>query len=229
MAEDAISPGGNAQLNTPAGCGISNQTSSEIRSIMVDTIDADRRAVHSPIQRLLLVDDDAPFRRRLQGTLERYGFVVTGATNLSDARRVLLALDPTHAIVDLRLPDGNGLDLVAELDARHPHIRIIVLTGFGNLATAVAAVKAGAADYLAKPADPLDVIKALEALPGMRAAPPTNPMSGEAIRWEHIQRLLSDNGGNISETARRLKMHRRTLQRTLSKVGETKLQYGRTE
>lgn len=189
----------------------------------VDATAIDRPVDHAPVQRLLLIDDDEPFRQRLKSTLERHGFTVTGVGSITEARELLVVLDPTHAIVDLRLPDGNGLDLVAELGSRTPKIRVVVLTGFSNLATAVAAVKAGAADYLAKPADPFDIIKALEALPGERAAPPTTPLSSEAIRWEHIQRIYSGTGDNVSETARCLKMHRRTLQRILSKNYQARL------
>ena len=166
---------------------------------------------------LLLVDDDAPFRQRLQLTLERRGFAVTGAGSLAEARRYASSLKPSHAVVDMRLDDGNGLDLVAELRALRPDIKIVVLTGYGNLATAVAAVKAGAVDYLAKPADPEDIVGALMAPPGARPEAPVEPMSADRVRWEHIQRVYELCSRNVSETARRLKMHRRTLQRILAK------------
>ena len=166
---------------------------------------------------LLLVDDDAPFRQRLQLTLERQGFAVTGAGSIAEARRHAGTLKPGHAVVDMRLDDGNGLDLVAELRALRPDIKIVVLTGYGNLATAVAAVKAGAVDYLAKPADPEDIVRALTALPGARPEAPAEPMSADRVRWEHIQRVYELCSRNVSETARRLKMHRRTLQRILAK------------
>jgi len=165
---------------------------------------------------LLLVDDDAPFRQRLQVTLERRGFTVTGVGSIAEARQQL-ASKPAYAVVDMRLDDGNGLDLVAELRAQRPDIRIVVLTGYGNLATAVAAVKAGAVDYLAKPADPEDIINALSALPGTRPEAPAEPMSADRVRWEHIQRVYELCSRNVSETARRLRMHRRTLQRILAK------------
>jgi two-component system response regulator RegA len=166
---------------------------------------------------LLLVDDDAPFRQRLLTMLSRKGFAVTATGSLADARVEAARLKPEFAIVDMRLEDGNGLDLVAELRAMSPNVRIVMLTGYGNLATAVAAVKAGAIDYLAKPADPEDIVRALAAGVGERAEAPTEPMSADRVRWEHIQRVYELCDRNVSETARRLKMHRRTLQRILSK------------
>ena len=170
-----------------------------------------------PLGQLLLVDDDAPFRQRLQVTLERRGYAVTGAGSLAEARAAVTKLRPSHAVVDLRLGDGNGLDLVDELRAIAADMRIVVLTGYGNLATAVAAVKAGAVDYLAKPADPEEIVRALEAKPGERPEAPAEPMSADRVRWEHIQRVYELCERNVSETARRLKMHRRTLQRILAK------------
>lgn len=166
---------------------------------------------------LLLVDDDAPFRQRLLTMLSRKGFAVTATGSLADARVEAARLKPEFAIVDMRLEDGNGLDLVAELRAMSPNVRIVMLTGYGNLATAVAAVKAGAIDYLAKPADPEDIVRALSAGAGERAEAPSEPMSADRVRWEHIQRVYELCDRNVSETARRLKMHRRTLQRILSK------------
>lgn len=166
---------------------------------------------------LLLVDDDQPFRQRLGVTLERRGFAVTSVAGIGEARALAGKLKPGHAVVDMRLEDGNGLDLVTELRALRPDIRIVVLTGYGNLATAVAAVKAGAVDYLAKPADPEDIVRALTAEPGARPEAPAEPMSADRVRWEHIQRVYELCDRNVSETARRLKMHRRTLQRILAK------------
>lgn len=185
--------------------------------MMTTTMLADIPAAAAVAQPLLLVDDDQPFRQRLQLTLERKGFAVTGAGSVAEARRLASGLRPSHAVVDLRLEDGNGLDLVTELRALRPDIKIVVLTGYGNLATAVAAVKAGAVDYLAKPADPEDIVRALTALPGERPEAPAEPMSADRVRWEHIQRVYELCGRNVSETARRLKMHRRTLQRILAK------------
>ncbi|HPU14605.1 MAG TPA: ActR/PrrA/RegA family redox response regulator transcription factor [Polymorphobacter sp.] len=169
---------------------------------------------------LLLVDDDAPFRQRLAMMLERRGFAVTAVAGLTEARSAVTAFNaghaPSHAVVDMRLGDGNGLDLVTELRARWPEMRIVILTGYGNLATAVSAVKAGAVDYLAKPADPDDIIGALLAT-GTTAEAPAEPMSADRVRWEHITRVYELCDRNVSETARRLKMHRRTLQRILAK------------
>jgi len=166
---------------------------------------------------LLLADDDNSFRQRLAITLGRRGFDVRAAASLAEARELMRAIRPAYAVIDLRLGDGNGLDLVSELRTLHPDTRVVVLTGYGNLATAVAAVKEGAIDYLAKPADPEDLITALLAPEGERPAPPTEPMSADRVRWEHIQRVYELCDRNVSETARRLKMHRRTLQRILAK------------
>ena len=166
---------------------------------------------------LLLVDDDAPFRQRLSMLLVRKGFAVTSVGSLQEARVEAARLKPAHAVVDMRLEDGNGLDLVAELRAMSPDVRVVMLTGYGNLATAVAAVKAGAIDYLAKPADPEDIVRALSADGSSRPDSPPEPMSADRVRWEHIQRVYELCDRNVSETARRLKMHRRTLQRILAK------------
>lgn len=167
--------------------------------------------------RLLLADDDQSFRQRLAVTLGRRGFDVTTAASLAEARAIAPQLKPDFAVVDLRLGDGNGLELVGDLRSMKPEIRIVMLTGYGNLATAVAAVKEGATDYLAKPADPEDIISALLAEGGERPEPPSEPMSADRVRWEHIQRVYELCDRNVSETARRLKMHRRTLQRILAK------------
>ncbi len=166
---------------------------------------------------LLVVDDDAPFRQRLSVLLARKGFAVTSVGSLQEARVEAARLKPAHAVVDMRLEDGNGLDLVAELRAMSPDVRVVMLTGYGNLATAVAAVKAGAIDYLAKPADPEDIVRALSADGSSRPEAPPEPMSADRVRWEHIQRVYELCDRNVSETARRLKMHRRTLQRILAK------------
>jgi two-component system response regulator RegA len=166
---------------------------------------------------LLLADDDTSFRQRLAVTLGRRGFDVRAAASHAEARELMQRIRPDFAVIDLRLGDGNGLDLVAELRALHPAVRVVILTGYGNLATAVAAVKEGAIDYLAKPADPEDLITALLAAEGERPEPPSEPMSADRVRWEHIQRVYELCDRNVSETARRLKMHRRTLQRILAK------------
>lgn len=166
---------------------------------------------------LLLVDDDLPFRGRLALMLERRGFVVTACTSLADAKAAAPGLVAAFAVVDMRLGDGNGLDLVPLLRAINPQVRIVILTGYGNLATAVAAIKTGAVDYLAKPADPEAIIRALVTDEAASPEVPEDPMTADRVRWEHIQRVFEQCGRNVSETARRLKMHRRTLQRILSK------------
>jgi two-component system, response regulator RegA len=166
---------------------------------------------------LLLVDDDAAFRQRLALMLERRGFVVTAAESLADAKAKAHGLKPAFAVVDMRLGDGNGLELVEALRDLRADMRILMLTGYGNLATAVAAIKTGAVDYLSKPADPDDVVRALINDGSSKPEPPDDLMSPDRVRWEHIQRIYELCERNVSETARRLKMHRRTLQRILSK------------
>ncbi len=166
---------------------------------------------------LLIVDDDAPLCQRLARAMERRGFIVTTADSVAGGLAVLNHLLPAFAVVDLRLGDGSGLDVVAALRAARPAVRIIVLTGYGNIATAVAAVKAGAIDYLPKPSDADAVEQALLLRDGALPPPPLDPMSADRVRWEHIQRVFEQCDRNVSETARRLKMHRRTLQRILSK------------
>ena len=166
---------------------------------------------------LLVLDDDAPFRTRLARALEGRGFEVTAVGSVTEAIEIARQKPPQYAVLDLRLEDGTGLSVVEELHRRRVDCKVVMLTGYGNIATAVAAVKAGALDYLAKPADPDDVVKALLALPNDKPAPPENPMSADRVRWEHIQRVYELCGHNVSETARRLNMHRRTLQRILAK------------
>ncbi len=166
---------------------------------------------------LLLVDDDNPFRERLGRAMEKKGFIVTQAEGVKKAIQEIIAKKPAFAVIDLRLNDGNGLEVVKELQKSNSESRIIMLTGYGNIPTAVAAVKHGAIDYLAKPADADDVEKALLANPNSKAPPPENPMTADRVKWEHIHRVFELCNRNVSETARRLKMHRRTLQRILSK------------
>ena len=166
---------------------------------------------------LLILDDDAPFRTRLARALATRGFGVAEASGVQEALDIARAKPPAFAVLDLRLEDGSGLSVVEELRRRRPDCRVVMLTGYGNIATADAAVKAGALDYLPKPADADDVIKALMADPNRRPAPPENPMSADRVRWEHIQRVYELCGHNVSEMARRLNMHRRTLQRILAK------------
>jgi len=166
---------------------------------------------------LLIVDDDAPLCQRLARAMERRGFVVATADSVANGVAAATAQPPAFAVVDLRLGDGSGLDVVGALRMARPGARIVVLTGYGNIATAVAAVKAGALDYLPKPADADAVERALLAQEGEAPPPPEDPMSADRVRWEHIQRIFELCDRNVSETARRLKMHRRTLQRILSK------------
>ena len=166
---------------------------------------------------LLIVDDDAPLCQRLARAMERRGFVVSTADGVSAGIASATAQPPAFAVVDLRLGDGSGLDVVSALRNARPGARIVMLTGYGNIATAVAAVKAGALDYLPKPADADAVERALLAREGATPEPPEDPMSADRVRWEHIQRIFELCDRNVSETARRLKMHRRTLQRILSK------------
>jgi two-component system response regulator RegA len=166
---------------------------------------------------LLIVDDDAPLRGRLSRTMERRGFDVFNAEGAADARRIIAQQPLTHALLDLKLADGNGLDIVKIINDKHPTCRIVMLTGFGNIVTAVAAVKAGAVDYLPKPADPDAIAAALLQHNTDIPPPPEDPMSADRVRWEHIQRVYEQCGRNVSETARRLKLHRRTLQRILAK------------
>jgi len=168
-------------------------------------------------QSLLIVDDDGPFRLRLARAMERRGFDVTAAESIEEAIDAIEHRVPAFAVVDLRLEDGNGLDVVETIHNHRPDARVVMLTGYGNIATAVSAVKLGAIDYLAKPADADDVEKALRACPDQKPPPPENPMSADRVRWEHIQRVYELCNHNVSETARRLNMHRRTLQRILAK------------
>ena len=166
---------------------------------------------------LLIVEDDASFLGRLAKALEARGFAVTTAATVAEGLAQVEASPPAFAVVDMRLADGNGLDVISALKRRRPDARGIILTGYGNIATAVTAVKLGAIDYLSKPADADDVVAALLALEGNKTDLPENPMSADRVRWEHIQRIYEMCGRNVSETARRLSMHRRTLQRILAK------------
>ena len=170
-----------------------------------------------PDRTLLVVDDDEPFLKRLARAMEKRGFEPVTADSVAAGKAAAAGHPPAYAVVDLRLLDGNGLDVVEVLRERRPDCRIVVLTGYGAIATAVAAVKIGATDYLSKPADANDITNALLQQPDSRPAPPENPMSADRVRWEHIQRVYEMCDRNVSETARRLSMHRRTLQRILAK------------
>lgn len=170
-----------------------------------------------PDNTLLIVDDDEPFLKRLARAMEKRGFAVETAESVAGGMAIATARPPAFAVVDLRLEDGNGLDVVERIRERRADSKIVVLTGYGAIATAVAAVKIGATDYLSKPADANDVTAALLATEDALPPPPENPMSADRVRWEHIQRVYELCDRNVSETARRLNMHRRTLQRILAK------------
>lgn len=166
---------------------------------------------------LLIVDDDRPFLARLAKAMETRGYRVTTAGSVDEGMSAIVSFAPDFAIIDVRLGDGNGLDVVAEIKRRHPETRSLVLTGYGNIASAVCAIKRGAYDYLAKPADADEIDAALHGGLGEKPVLPETLMSADRVRWEHIQRIYEMCGRNVSETARRLNMHRRTLQRILAK------------
>ncbi len=166
---------------------------------------------------LLIVDDDNPLRERLARAMEKKGFKVFQAEGAKKGIQLVREKKPAFVVVDLRLGDGNGLEVVKEIHNLNSKSRVVMLTGYGNIPTAVAAIKQGAIDYLAKPADADDVERALLADPNKKAEPPENPMSADRVKWEHIHRVFELCNRNVSETARRLKMHRRTLQRILAK------------
>ena len=176
-----------------------------------------RALEHFEDRTLLIVDDDEPFLARLARAMEARGFNIFTAGSVRDGVAAAKSNPPAFAVLDLRLSDGSGLDIVPVIQERRRGSRIVMLTGYGNIPTAVAAIKEGAIDYIAKPADADDVEKALLADPNQKPAPPENPMSADRVKWEHIHRVFELCNRNVSETARRLKMHRRTLQRILSK------------
>ena len=178
-------------------------------------IEDDKQA--GPDMSLLIVDDDRPFLQRLARAMESRGYAVATAESVKEGVRKAEVSPPAFAVVDLRLDGGSGLDVIELIRRRRPDLRAIVLTGYGNIATAVTAVKLGAVDYLAKPADADEIHAALSRDPSQKAPPPDNPMSADRVRWEHIQRVYELCDRNVSETARRLNMHRRTLQRILNK------------
>jgi two-component system, response regulator RegA len=166
---------------------------------------------------LLIVDDDKPFSMRLARAMEARGYDVQVADSVAAGLQIVQMNPPAYAVIDLRLNDGSGLDVITSLKHKRPDARGIILTGYGNIASAVTAVKMGAFDYLAKPADADDVHAALMSPSDDKAELPENPMSADRVRWEHIQRVYELCNHNVSETARRLNMHRRTLQRILAK------------
>jgi two-component system response regulator RegA len=190
-----------------AGIGTGVMTADTIQPAVVPGEDAT----------LLIVDDDKPFLTRLARAMEGRGFDVETAESVEEAVAKAKARPPAYAVVDMRLGDGNGLDVVAAIREKRADSRTVILTGYGNIATAVTAVKLGAIDYLSKPADADDVVAALTRTGSDPIAPPENPMSADRVRWEHIQRVYEMCDRNVSETARRLNMHRRTLQRILAK------------
>ena len=166
---------------------------------------------------LLVVDDDLPFRERLSRSMEKKGFEVDSADSFASAIEIIEKQNYDYAIVDMRLTDGSGLELIKKMQIKSPGTKSLLLTGYGNIATAVAAIKSGAIDYLPKPAEVDQIYDALTNSKEVLPPPPENPMTADRIRWEHIQRVFVQCNRNVSETARRLRMHRRTLQRILNK------------
>ncbi|MEP6343119.1 MAG: ActR/PrrA/RegA family redox response regulator transcription factor [Maricaulaceae bacterium] len=166
---------------------------------------------------LLILDDDGPFRKRLGRAMEHRGFTVTLAESVIEAQAFIRTNPPAFAVLDMRLEDGNGLDVIEKLNILREDCKMVMLTGYSNLTTAVTAVKRGAVNYLAKPADADDVCKVLLSVQDEAPEIPDDPMSANRVRWEHIQRVYELCNNNVSESARRLKMHRRTLQRILGK------------
>ena len=166
---------------------------------------------------LIIVDDDFPFRERLSRSMKKKGFNVENFSNSLETINRINVKKFDYAIVDMRLKDGSGLELIKKMKENNPNTKPLLLTGYGNIATAVAAIKSGAIDYLPKPAEVDQIYDALTSSKDILPPPPENPMSADRIRWEHIQRVFIQCSRNISETARRLRMHRRTLQRILNK------------
>jgi two-component system response regulator RegA len=185
--------------------------------LVEESVESDPRVAALEDRSLMVLDDDAPFRARLARALGQRGFDVASLGSVSEARDHLRKTQPAFAVVDLRLEDGSGLEIVEALQRSREDSHAVILTGYGAISTAVAAVKAGAIDYLPKPADIDDIVNALLTGRGNRPEPPENPMSADRVRWEHIQRVYELCNHNVSETARRLNMHRRTLQRILAK------------
>lgn len=169
---------------------------------------------------LLIVDDDAPFRAALAAAFTRRGWSVSAAPGPAEALALARAVRFSHAVIDLRMPGGSGLDLLRELTAMRPDIAVVVLTGYGSIPTAIEAIKRGAVNYLTKPAEPAEIEAAFGESDGAEPPPAdeTAVPSLDRAQWEHLQRVLADCNGNISEAARRLNMHRRSLQRKLQKL-----------
>ena len=169
------------------------------------------------LKKLIIVDDDTPFRERLGRSMEKRGFFVNTFSTYQECLKHCIEVDVDYAVIDMRLEDGSGLELIKKLKEINPKIKSLLLTGYGNIATAVAAIKTGAIDYLPKPAEIDQIYDALSNSDNTLPPPPENPMTADRIRWEHIQRVFILCNRNVSETARRLRMHRRTLQRILNK------------
>lgn len=172
------------------------------------------------VQNILVVDDDEVFRERLAQALVRRGFSVRCANGYDSALRELLSFTCEVALVDLKMAGKTGLELLQSLRSTYPTTQVIMLTGYGSIATAIDAMRLGAAHYLSKPVDADDVMTAIGRLDANPLQPDTNEFEAPSLaraEWEHINRVLSDTGGNISEAARRLGVHRRSLQRKLQK------------
>ena len=167
--------------------------------------------------KLLIVENDDALRDRLAKAMSSRGFETVKAAGLSEAQSAIRESHPDFAVIDLHLEDGSGLEVVETLKRERSSARAIILTGYGNTPTAVAAVKLGAIDYLAKPADADEIVDALMATDGLRPPAPQNPIQPEDARREHIERFLERSDGNITKTAKLLNMHRRTLQRILKR------------
>ena len=166
---------------------------------------------------LIIVDDDNIFRDRLSRSMEKKGFLVESFADSKSTTNRIREKSFDYAIVDMRLEDGSGLELLKLIKSINPGTRSLLLTGYGNIATAVAAIKSVAIDYLPKPAEIDQIYEALISSKDILPPPPKLPMTADRIRWEHIQRVFIQCNRNVSETARRLRMHRRTLQRILNK------------
>lgn len=167
---------------------------------------------------LLLVDDDEAFRRVLARALERRGYAVSAAADVAAALALAQQQAPEYAVVDLKMPGESGLVLIERLIELDPNTRIVMLTGYASIATAIEAIKLGATHYLAKPVDADEVVAALHKTEGDASLNVSDsPLSVDRLEWEHIQRVLAEHDSNVSATARALKMHRRTLQRKLGK------------
>jgi two-component system, response regulator RegA len=171
-----------------------------------------------PGSSLLLVDDDIALCEAMRRALTRRGFDVTAAHTAAEGWTYAQERPPQYAVIDLKMPGDSGLTLIPQLKTLSKTTSIVVLTGYASVATAVEAIKLGATHYLAKPVDADQVVAAFARQTGDPQQPVSvQPLSVERLEWEHIQRVLAENGGNISATARGLNMHRRTLQRKLSK------------